>query len=296
MAIYNKDIGYIPLTDAAGITKVFNKPSHLGLDVGWWANKNCSVLAWQDGTLVDKGYSSEVGYFVVLEHRYSTTKRWTGYIHLTALNNLPNGAKVEGGRPIGNAKRGNTGVSNGVHLHLYLTSETPITTTYTWDTMKSLAIDPFPFLYWDKEVNTEYIAPSWPNKYPAIKYPEPVERNEEVEQCDIKSSTRRLRKGPGLKFESYPEYAKPGIYNVHGWTQADGYDWTRIDTIDGNEFFTAVMEGEDLPVADFKELYKEEKKLNEELTEKLNTAQTSLKRATEALGKIKTIVNEEAKQ
>lgn len=296
MAIYNKDIGYIPLTDAAGITKVFNKPSHLGLDVGWWANKNCPVLAWQDGTVVDKGYSQEVGYFVVLEHKYTTTKRWTGYIHLTALNNLTKGSKVEGGRPIGNARRGNTGVSNGVHLHLYLTQETPITTVYTWDIMKSLAIDPFPFLYWDKEVNTEYIAVSWPKEYPKVVYPKPVERNEEVEQCDIKSNTRRLRKGPGLKFESYPEYAKPGIYNVHGWTQADGYDWTRIDTIDGNEFFTAVMEGEDLPVADFKELYKEEKKLNEELTEKLNTAQAGLKRATEALDKIKTIVNEEAKQ
>lgn len=296
MAIYNKDIGYIPLTDAAGVVKVFDKQTHLGLDIGWYKNEHCSVLAWQDGTVVDKGYSSEVGYFVVLEHRYTTTKRWTGYIHLTALNNLPNGAKIEGGRPIGNAKRGDTGISRGTHLHLYLTQEAPISTVYTWNTMRSLAIDPFPFLYWDKSVNTEYISPSWPNKYPAIKYPEPVERNEEVEQCDIKSSTRRLRKGPGLKFESYPEYAKPGIYNVHGWTQADGYDWTRIDTIDGNEFFTAVMEGEDLPVADFKELYKEEKKLNEELTEKLNTAQTSLKRATEALGKIKTIVNEEAKQ
>ena len=296
MAIYNKDIGYIPLTDAAGVVKVFDKQTHLGLDIGWYKNEHCSVLAWQDGTVVDKGYSSEVGYFVVLEHRYTTTKRWTGYIHLTALNNLPNGAKIEGGRPIGNAKRGDTGISRGTHLHLYLTQEAPISTVYTWNTMRSLAIDPFPFLYWDKEVNTEYISPSWPNKYPAIKYPEPVERNEEVEQCDIKSSTRRLRKGPGLKFESYPEYAKPGIYNVHGWTQADGYDWTRIDTIDGNEFFTAVMEGEDLPVADFKELYKEEKKLNEELTEKLNTAQAGLKRATEALGKIKTIVNEEAKQ
>lgn len=296
MAIIKSDIGYVPLTDAAGVVKVFDKQTHLGLDIGWYKNEHCSVLAWQDGTVVDKGYSSEVGYFVVLEHRYTTTKRWTGYIHLTALNNLPNGAKIEGGRPIGNAKRGDTGISRGTHLHLYLTQEAPISTVYTWNTMRSLAIDPFPFLYWDKSVNTEYISPSWPNKYPAIKYPEPVERNEEVEQCDIKSSTRRLRKGPGLKFESYPEYAKPGIYNVHGWTQADGYDWTRIDTIDGNEFFTAVMEGEDLPVADFKELYKEEKKLNEELTEKLNTAQTSLKRATEALGKIKTIVNEEAKQ
>lgn len=296
MAIIKSDIGYVPLTDAAGVVKVFDKQTHLGLDIGWYKNEHCSVLAWQDGTVVDKGYSSEVGYFVVLEHRYTTTKRWTGYIHLAALNNLPNGAKIEGGRPIGNAKRGDTGISRGTHLHLYLTQEAPISTVYTWNTMRSLAIDPFPFLYWDKSVNTEYISPSWPNKYPAIKYPEPVERNEEVEQCDIKSSTRRLRKGPGLKFESYPEYAKPGIYNVHGWTQADGYDWTRIDTIDGNEFFTAVMEGEDLPVADFKELYKEEKKLNEELTEKLNTAQTGLKRATEALEKIKTIVNEEAKQ
>lgn len=287
-----KEIGFIPLTDAAGVTKVFNKQTHLGLDIGWWKTPNCPVLAWQDGIIVDKGYSQEVGYFVVLEHRYTTTKRWTGYIHLTALNNLSKGAKVEAGKPIGNARRGNTGVSNGVHLHLYLTQEVPITTTYTWDLMKNCAVDPYPFLYWDKSVNTDYIAVSWAKEYPKVEYPKPVERNEEVEQADIKSGTRRLRNGPGLKFDAYPEYAIPGIYNVHGWTQADGYDWTRLDTIDGNEFYAAIMEGEDLPVADFKALYEEEKKLNEELTDKLNTAETGLKRATAKLEDIKKIVND----
>lgn len=292
MAIYNKEVGYIPLTDAAGVTKVFNKPSHLGLDIGWWANKNCPVLAWQDGTVVDKGYGNEVGYFVVLEHRYTTTKRWTAYIHLTSLNNLTNGSKVAGGEPIGNARRGNTGVSNGVHLHLYLTQELPITTTYTWDLMKNSAIDPYPFLYWDKEVNSEYIAVSWPNEFPKVEYPKPVERNEEVEQCEIKSATRRLRTGPGLQFESYPEYATPGIYNVHGWTQADGYDWTLIDSINVDDFYRAIMEGEDLPVTDFKALYEAEKILNEELTEELNTAQTALKQADDKLEQIKKIVNE----
>ena len=283
MAIIKSDIGYVPLTDAAGIVKVFDKQTHLGLDIGWYKNEHCPVLAWQDGTVVDKGYSSEVGYFVVLEHKYTTTKRWTGYIHLTALNNLPNGTKITGGQPIGNALRGNTGISRGTHLHLYLTQETPISTTYTWNTMRSLAIDPFPFLYWDKAVNYEYISPSWAKQYPQIVYPKPVERNEEVEQCDIKSNTRRLRKGPGLEFDSYPEYAKPGIYNVYGWTQADGYDWALIDTIDNNKFYAAIMEGEDLPVADFKALYKAEKKRNEQLTKELKSAQDGRKKATEAL-------------
>lgn len=32
---YTKGQGVLPLTDAAGITKVFNWPSHKGLDIGW---------------------------------------------------------------------------------------------------------------------------------------------------------------------------------------------------------------------------------------------------------------------
>ncbi len=45
MSFYGKNVGIIPLTDAAGITKVFNWPSHKGVDIGWYAMQYCPVLA-----------------------------------------------------------------------------------------------------------------------------------------------------------------------------------------------------------------------------------------------------------
>ena len=70
---------------------------------------------------------------------------------------------------------------------------------------------------------------------------------------------------------------------MYGWTQADGYDWALIDTIENNKFYAAIMEGEDLPVADFKALYKAEKKRNEELAKELKSAQDERKKATDTL-------------
>lgn len=42
-----------------------------------------------------------------------------------------------------------------------------------------------------------------------------------------------------------------------------------IDEIDGNKFYVAVMEGEDLPIIDYKQLYEEEIAKNKVLEEKL---------------------------
>lgn len=267
---YGKNVGVIPLTDAAGITKPFNWPSHKGVDIGWsdarWIN--CAVLAWQDGFVVDKGYGSEVGYYIVLEHTYDDgTKRWTGYIHLSTSSTLLKGQKVELGQCIG--YRGNSGKSNGVHLHLYLTDTVTVKTLYTWDTMLAHSIDPVPYLYFSAKYNTIYIAPTWKKELKEMKYPKPVERNELVEQCDIKSDTRRMRNQPSTSGKAYDQYCTKGIYNVHGWTSADGYDWTMIDEIDGNKFYVAVMEGEDLPVVDYKSLYQEELDKNKVLEDKL---------------------------
>lgn len=269
MAFYGNNVGVIPLSDARGITKSFNWPSHKGVDIGWsdarWIN--CTVLAWQDGFVVDKGYGEEVGFFIVLEHTYTDCKRWTGYIHLNQMPGLQLGQKVSLGQVIGN--RGNTGKSNGVHLHLYLTQTVSIKTLYTWNIMLANSIDPVPYLYYSKKFNNIYIAPSWKKELIEMKYPKPVERNELVEQCEIKSDTRRMRNGPSTSAKAYDQYCIKGIYNVHGWTQKDGYDWTMIDEIDGNKFYVAVMEGEDLPIINYKALYEEEKGKNKELEERL---------------------------
>lgn len=273
------DKGIIPLTDARGITKPYNYPSHKGIDIGWAETPECPVLAWQNGVVVQRGYGSEIGNYIVVEHYYDDTdeKRWTGYIHLAYFPTVKVGDKVYLGKQMGNATRGNTGKSNGVHLHLYLTKCVPQRTPYTWDTMLANVTDPYEYLYWSKEYNTVYISSEWKKEYKPMEYPKPVERNELVNQVEIKSDTRRLRKSPTLKGQAYDEYCKRGIYNVYDWKTADGYDWRLIDTIDGNQFWVAVMQGEDLPLVDYKELYELEKVKREKVEQKLSEALSKIK-------------------
>lgn len=244
---YGKNMGVVPLTDAAGITKPFAWPSHKGVDIGWYATQYCPVLAWQDGVVVQKGYGGEVGYYIVVEHTYSDSKRWTGYIHLAYSPTVNVGDKVTLGKQMGNATRGNTGVSNGVHLHLYLTKAVSLDTKYTWDTMLANSIDPVPYLYWSKDFNTAFISTAWKNELKKIVYPTPVERNIKVHQVEVKSDTRRLRATPSLSGQAYDEYCIKGIYNVLDMTFIDEYTWAKIGAIDGNNFWVAVMSGEDLP-------------------------------------------------
>ena len=244
---YGKNVGVVPLTDAAGITKPFAWPSHKGVDVGWYATQYCPVLAWQDGVVVQKGYGGEIGYYIVVEHTYADSKRWTGYIHLAYAPTVKVGDKVTLGKQMGNATRGNTGVSNGVHLHLYLTKEVSLLTKYTWDTMLANCVDPVPYLFYSKEFNTRFISTAWKNELKKIVYPQPVQRNEKVHQVEVKSETRRMRQTPSLSGQAYDEYCTKGIYNVIDMTFMDDYTWAKIGAIDGNNFWVAVMSGEDLP-------------------------------------------------
>ena len=102
-----KNVGIIPLTDARGITKPYNYPSHKGIDIGWYKTPNCPVLAWQNGVVVQRGYGSEVGNYIVVEHYYDGTdeKRWTGYIHLAYFPTVKVGDKVITGKYSGTEVR-----------------------------------------------------------------------------------------------------------------------------------------------------------------------------------------------
>lgn len=292
--VMNKDVGIIPLTDARGITKPYNYPSHKGIDIGWAETPNCPVLAWQDGVVVQRGYGTEVGNYIVVEHYYDTddTKRWTGYIHLAYFPTVKVGEKVFFGKQMGNATRGNTGQSNGVHLHLYLTKCVSQRVPYTWDTMLANVTNPYEYLYYSKDYNTVYISSEWKKELKFMNYPKPVERNELVNQVNIKSETRRMRKTPSLKGVAYDEYCKKGIYNVHQWQTADGYDWALIDTIDGNQFWVAVMNGEDLPIVDYKVLYEKEVEKNKKLQEDLDASKDKYVNLQAKLVNIKAIVEE----
>lgn len=245
MSYYGDNVGLVPLQEAAGITKPFNWPSHKGVDIGWRYTQTTPILAWQDGKVVAKGYGNEVGYYIVLEHTYKTGKRWTGYIHLNDVPNVTIGQKFSLGDKLGNAKRGNSGKSNGYHLHLYLTSIVTAATSYTWDTMLANSIDPVPYLYYSKQYNTDFISKDWTKELKAMIYPDPVARDEYKHQCNIQSTTRRLRKAPDG--DIWDELCKPGIYNVKEIVNKGAYSWGLIDEIQGNQFWVAIMAGEDLP-------------------------------------------------
>lgn len=176
---YGHDVGVVPLQDAAYVTKAFNWPSHKGVDLGWYAENNCKIIAWQDGTLIDYGLGvkgSGIGNYVVLEHVYkdTNTKRWSVYIH---LKETPNkniwrvGWKYTMGEPIaatlglGAMRRSGTGDGGVIvyaeHLHFYLTKEMPASTTYRWQTMLDNCIDPVPYLYSNPKYNTVFVSSSW---------------------------------------------------------------------------------------------------------------------------------------
>ena len=173
---YGNNVGIVPLTDAAGITQKFKKGKHYGIDIAWSTKANdkyCEVLAWQDGVVVDGGFGAEVGNFLVIEHTYTTGKRWTCYIHLKDKPNLKKGDKVTFGKQMGNARRGTSGHSTGVHLHLYLTKIVQPTVKYTWERMKQNCIDPLPYLYYSSKYNTEYISKDWTKPLPEPTPPTP---------------------------------------------------------------------------------------------------------------------------
>lgn len=225
---YGNNVGIVPLTDAAGITQIFKPNKHYGVDIGFYKQRGCDVLAWQDGKVIAKGYYSDTGYWVALEHTYSSTKRWTVYIHLKA-SSVTVGQKVTIGQKIGN--RGNTGKSTGEHLHLYLTSEIAKSITFNFTNLKKYAIDPVPYLYYSRQFNTVYIsANSWkkelPDPIPDVV--NPVSRDTDKDQLICHEDNLRVRNKPSLKGDKLGHLVKDAYYNYYAMQDADGYKWYQI--------------------------------------------------------------------
>ena len=254
---YGNNVGIVPLTDAGGITQEFKPGKHYGLDIGYSSVANdpyCKVLAWQDGVVVDYGTGAEVGNYVVLQHDYTTGHRWTAYIHLKDKPNVKKNQKIEFGKQIGNARRGNSGKSGGIHLHFYLTRIVSKITKYTWGAMKSNCIDPKPYMYYSKEYNTEYISKSWTKPLPDPVEPvtPPVERDPYKNQLICHEDNLRVRKSPSLTGEKIGHLEKDKYYNWSDTKNADNYEWCQIADA---QWVAKIESVEILPKEDPKPLY-----------------------------------------
>ncbi len=266
-----RDIGVIPVQDG-GITKWFNINSHRGLDFGWVETRNCPIYAWQDGVVVQAEHSStggDRGEYCVIEHTYADSKRWSGYLHL-----LTNSLKVKAGDTVKQGEvigfRGNTGLSNGDHLHLYLSSRVDTNTNYSYVTMKNACTtDPSKWLYLDKNLNTCMASnlKNYPLLPAKIVYPKPVTRDESQHQVDIHHKNKWLRLRDNPDGNIYEQWCENGIYNVYAEEWKNGYLWYKIDEINDNQFWIAFSDNwaTDYPIMDYKELY-------EQAEEQLKTA------------------------
>lgn len=257
------NIGIIPVQDG-GITKYYNSTSHRGVDFGWINTRNCVIYAWQEGTVVQAEHSNtggDRGEYCVIEHTYENTKRWSAYLHLqTNSLRVKVGDTVKMGEVIGN--RGNTGLSNGDHLHLYLSSEVNKNIPYSYQTMKSNCnTDPLKWLYIDKELNTclGQNLKDFPLLPEEIEYPQPVERDETKHQVDIHHKNKWLRLRNAPDGDIYDKWCTNGIYSVYAEEWKSGYLWYKIDTINEYEFWVAFSDvwATDYPVVDYKQLYEQ---------------------------------------
>ena len=223
--VEEKLIFQAPCNDGS-ITKPFYKGSHWGVDFGWNSVKYGDIYAIQEGIVVDNFYSSSCGYSLVLQHNYNDgTHRYSAYIHLLKSSKYQKGASVNQGTIIGT--KGNTGKSNGVHLHIGVSDTT--TDKYSWDSMKALCnFDPAVHFY--KASNVNYTGEYYKNlKYldaVKVKYPTPVERNEDVKQVEVLIDYLYLRNAPNGK--AYSKYCEKGIYNVLSEEVNGDYNWYKI--------------------------------------------------------------------
>ena len=99
-----------PLTTRGVITSYWGDGrNHGGIDIG--VPNGTGVVAVKSGTVIEEGYRSDYGYYIVLDHGKGVK---TKYAHNRG-NSVTVGQQVSAGQVI--AASGNTGRSTGPHLH-----------------------------------------------------------------------------------------------------------------------------------------------------------------------------------
>ncbi|WP_161625310.1 peptidoglycan DD-metalloendopeptidase family protein [Pontibacillus halophilus] len=108
-----------------------SRPDHHGVDIGA-GQKNVPIVAVADGIVARSYLSSSYGHTVIITHNIDGKTYQSLYAHMTGRN-VFTGNTVSKGQLLGHM--GNTGRSQGIHLHFELH-------VGSWNTSKSNAIDP----------------------------------------------------------------------------------------------------------------------------------------------------------
>ncbi len=220
-----------PLKYYIVVTQVFWS-AHLGLDFGWNGSVqggcNQDIIAIADGTVVTAvdGYGNTYpnsriyGNYVIVSHGGGW---YSLYGHLLKGLKVKAGDKVKQGQTLG--YMGNTGYSNGQHLHFELRKG---------GNSKAYAVDPMPWLLVMPSVAHPVVSKNTlaPDK---IRYDElivlvgaPVQKDSGRDQIEITSTVVNGRLYPRLSGSRWG-YINAGTYNIHDRVEADGYAWYLLE-------------------------------------------------------------------
>jgi hypothetical protein len=270
------------------VSQAMNEGSHTGtlaIDFGVLNPYNVTALtAPFNGTVVhvdpqNKGggiafQSDEKVLYVNGTCDYMTL--WTGHD-----NNPPKvGAKFKQGEVYSHM-----GTAGGVAKHCHLEVQrgkfimptkyvkTPYGNVYKLDN----ALEPFKALFLHEGDLIKYSPYSW--EVAPMTVGTPVERNEYVNQIEVISTILNARKTPSLKGERLG-YITPGIYNIIGTAEADGYVWYEVEKdmwIAYNKDWETLLPKKDTEVEVLKKLLEEEKKKNENLNKEILNLQDKMR-------------------
>lgn len=266
------------------------KSNHKAIDIGYLTKygDKLPVKAWKSGTVVDAGEIVETingkKYYptiVVIEHPDVDCVWITRYWHLVKGScKVKKGTKVTQGQVIGT--RGNTGYSNGVHLHFEIL-KAPKGYKYKYSDYTKYAVNPMNYTYLF-EGQVMQGSPVLPKKPVEKAEPKPVARNEMAWQVEVIADQLRIRETPSLNGNQL-FIADKGIYNVIQSKEADSYLWYEIM----KDRWIATKEGDwtiDMPIVKVptqEEVIADLSTQVDSLNKELEEANTSLKSTEKAL-------------
>ena len=201
------------------ITKVSRY--HYGLDLGWINDQGEPVYATHDATVIEEGYTSSMGNYIVLKYVKKENTIINIYMHLKQRSLIKKGKKVKHGEKLG--YMGETGLAQGVHLHFeYWVC--PKNYKYKSSDDSKYAKDPLNYLYlFDDQTVTK-------NSSSRVKkvVGTPTTRNKDKNQVQVLQEYLNCRDNSSLSAKVLG-CANLGYYNVLDKKESNGYTWYRID-------------------------------------------------------------------
>lgn len=222
---------------------------HYGLDLGWIKYQGEGVYATYDATVIEEGYNSSMGNYIILKYNKDNNTIINIYMHLKQRSLIKKGKEVKQGQILG--YMGETGLAQGVHLHFeYWVC--PKDYKYNSNDASKYAKDPLKYLYLFDDQTVTTASSNKVNTVVGI----PVKKDNNKEQVEVLKEYLNCRNGYSLTSKILG-YANIGYYNVLDKKESDGYVWYKIDS---NKWIASVK---DYVKAYNKEEEKEEETSNE---------------------------------